>query len=213
MNIKRADFGKWLQEKREASGLSQNDVERKLPSVKRSLVAQWEGGFAAVPIERLFDLAELYNVPMKDIIEKLQENEPGIMDRFNGLALRFAKYHLGIMTNNRPGEIRRHHGGASDNIYYCKSTENSPSDLLKLNTLIKRFAPDPAPDLVYTAPMIPLPFIRDYCRQRITEDPDRATLLDIYFVILKSEGRSYAAIRAHWIDENSRQLDLFIHNN
>ncbi len=109
MNPRRVDFGKWLKCKREISGLSQSDVAKHLHLPSKSPISQWEGAFSAIPIEKLFDLAELYGIDMKEVIQKLNETEPVIAERFNGLSLRFAKYHLDLMSGNRPGEIRQHH--------------------------------------------------------------------------------------------------------
>jgi transcriptional regulator with XRE-family HTH domain len=206
MNIKRADFGKWLQEKREDALLSQMDVAKKI-SISKACVGQWEIGIAPVPIEKLFDLAELYGMDMKDVVEKLKENDPGIADRFGALAIRFAKYHLGLMTNNRPGDARQHH---RNKVTSYILSEQGPEYLDELNAVLSQLAVEPARYKAYPRPscMIPQYEIKQYCAHEI-DAIDPASLLDIYYIILKSYGKSYVDVRVAWIDADSRQLDLF----
>jgi hypothetical protein len=57
--------------------------------------------------------------------------------------------------------------------------------------------------------VIPLDLIREYVNDEIPFIESRQTLYDVFFLLLKDQGRSYQNFRRSWIDTNSRQLDLF----
>lgn len=119
MNIKRAYFGKWLQEKRLERGLTQGQVAQKL-ELSGKIVSLWEGGFTAVPIERIFSLVEIYDIDMKELLEKLKEYEPDIYSRFMMLKKGFTGYLTGLIgthRHHRPFSMGRHRR-TSDNRTY-----------------------------------------------------------------------------------------------
>jgi len=57
--------------------------------------------------------------------------------------------------------------------------------------------------------MIPYDIIKEYVNEEIPFVESRQTLYDIFFLILKDQGKSYQSLRRSWIDEHSRQFDLF----
>lgn len=120
MNSSRIYFGQWLKDKRAERGLSQGQVALKL-NLSKSIVSLWEGGFSAVAIERLFDLAGLYEIDMKELLDKLKEFEPDIHNKFMMLSKKFANYHIGSMgqyaLHHRPFALGRNRK-SSDNVTY-----------------------------------------------------------------------------------------------
>ena len=73
--------------------------------------------------------------------------------------------------------------------------------------------PDPAITtycgFLWSLTLIPLETIKDFVNEEIRFVESRQTLYDIYFLILKDQGISYQSLRRSWIEEHSRQLDLF----
>jgi len=57
--------------------------------------------------------------------------------------------------------------------------------------------------------MIPLEMIKEYVNHEIPFVESRQTLYDVFFLLLKDQGRSYQSIRRSWIREGSRQFELF----
>ena len=123
-----------MQEQRVRAGLSQKEVAGRLNFANKSIVGIWETGVAPIPIERLFDLAEIYGLNMDEVLKVLQECEPKTAQRFGALSQRFAKYHLGLMQTR--AEARAHHrgfdlfdllpeAGTSDNVRYSNLVARS----------------------------------------------------------------------------------------
>lgn len=51
--------------------------------------------------------------------------------------------------------------------------------------------------------------IKDFCIDEIKGIEKRKAILDIFYIILKDQGKSYMALRTAWLKTKSRQLDLF----
>ena len=51
--------------------------------------------------------------------------------------------------------------------------------------------------------------IKKYCIKELVGIEKRNPLLDIFYIILKDQGKSYMALRTAWLKTNSRQLNLF----
>lgn len=67
-------IGKVIREVREDAGLSREDVQRRTANrIKVTTLASWELGARTVQVERLLDLARVYQVPpdvLMSVIEK-----------------------------------------------------------------------------------------------------------------------------------------------
>jgi len=57
--------------------------------------------------------------------------------------------------------------------------------------------------------MIPYEIIKEFVNKEIRFVESRQTLYDVFFLILKDQGISYQSLRRSWIDEHSRQFELF----
>lgn len=51
--------------------------------------------------------------------------------------------------------------------------------------------------------------IKKYCIRELKEIETRNPILDIFYILLKENGKSYMALRTAWLKTKSRQLDLF----
>lgn len=129
---KRREFGSWLQQKRQEAGLSQRQVARKLGFQSSGSVVGYENAISPVPLKRIFDLAEIYDIPMPEMVEKLHEYEPRIAQDFEDLFVRFGRYQLWLMSHRPasplgiPHEIRAHHAPFQLSGYF--SPEGPESD-------------------------------------------------------------------------------------
>jgi len=96
---RRKEFGDWIKEKRYKTNLSLWDASVKLGYKSRGTLANMECGRGALPIERIFDLADLYEIDLDDILDKLEECEPELHDRFMGLRARFLQHFTRDLTH------------------------------------------------------------------------------------------------------------------
>ncbi|MFH1931062.1 MAG: helix-turn-helix transcriptional regulator [Pseudomonadota bacterium] len=97
---KRKEFGDWIRKKRNETGLSLWKVSKELGYKSRGTLACVECGQMSLPLERIFDLAELYGIDLDDILDKLGECEPELYDKFMGLRARFLKHLTIDLTNS-----------------------------------------------------------------------------------------------------------------
>jgi len=51
--------------------------------------------------------------------------------------------------------------------------------------------------------------IKKYCIREIEGIESRHSILDVFYILLKENGKSYMALRTAWLKTNSRQLNLF----
>lgn len=71
---KRKEFGDWIREKRYQVDLSLWDASMKLGYKSRGTLANMECGRGALPMERIFDLAELYKIDLDDLLDQDPES-------------------------------------------------------------------------------------------------------------------------------------------
>ena len=97
---KRKEFGDWIREKRYQVDLSLWDASMKLGYKSRGTLANMECGRGALPLERIFDLAELYKIDLDDILDKLGECEPELHGKFMALRARFLRHLTRDLTHS-----------------------------------------------------------------------------------------------------------------
>ena len=51
--------------------------------------------------------------------------------------------------------------------------------------------------------------IKNFCIRELKRIETRNPLLDIFYILLKENGKSYMALRTAWLKTNSQQLNLF----
>ena len=51
--------------------------------------------------------------------------------------------------------------------------------------------------------------IKEYCIKELVGIEKRNPLLDIFYILLKENGKSYMALRTAWLKTSSQQLNLF----
>ena len=61
----------YLRERRIQSGLSQLDVAKKLGYASPQFVSNWERGLVTPPIETIGVLADLYEIPMGQVVDRI----------------------------------------------------------------------------------------------------------------------------------------------
>jgi len=57
--------------------------------------------------------------------------------------------------------------------------------------------------------MIPISYLKEFVLQEIKHVESRGILLDLFYRILKEDGKSYMQVRKAWIKHNRKQLSLF----
>ncbi len=57
--------------------------------------------------------------------------------------------------------------------------------------------------------MIPTRFLKEVVSQEIEHMENRSILLDLFYRILKEDGKSYLQVRKAWIEHDRKQLSLF----
>jgi len=57
--------------------------------------------------------------------------------------------------------------------------------------------------------MIPTRFLKEVVSREIEHTENRSILLDLFYRILKEDGKSYLQVRKAWIEHNRKQLSLF----
>jgi transcriptional regulator with XRE-family HTH domain len=75
-----SSLSKFLKEKRQALGMSQLDVARKLGYSSAQFVSNWERNLVAPPIDTLAVLIDLYKIPPAIVIQKIVEDTKGYLD-------------------------------------------------------------------------------------------------------------------------------------
>ncbi|MFZ4404326.1 MAG: helix-turn-helix domain-containing protein [Pseudobdellovibrionaceae bacterium] len=61
------NLSEFLKNKREASGLSQKDVAKKLGYTSPQFISNWERGISNPPLPKVKRLADLYKIPHDEI--------------------------------------------------------------------------------------------------------------------------------------------------
>ena len=57
--------------------------------------------------------------------------------------------------------------------------------------------------------MIPTRFLKEVVSREIKQTENRSILLDLFYRILKEDGKSYLQVRKAWIEHDRKQLRLF----
>jgi len=73
-------FGAYLKEKRLSKDLSQADLSRSLGYDTAQVVSNWERGIQAPPFEKLLDLCKILQIPRKDILKKLLDEQARVYE-------------------------------------------------------------------------------------------------------------------------------------
>ena len=102
----RVAFGKWLQLKRQERGISQTEAAKKLDFLSKASIVGYENGISPVPIKRMFDLCEAYNIEVEEMLDKLKEYEPQIYEKFRFLEDRFFQHFIKKVMRDRVREER-----------------------------------------------------------------------------------------------------------
>lgn len=61
--------------------------------------------------------------------------------------------------------------------------------------------------------MIPTEFLREVVSREIEHLENRGILLDLFYRILKEDGKSYMQVRKSWFEYDRNQLELFEENH
>ena len=131
MDLKRRrEFGEWIKSMRNDAGMSLREVSERMGYKTRGTMAGVESGQMPLPIERIFDVAEVYGIKVMEILEKVRECEPELYDRYVALEERFERRLIGKMRSYGKGKGARagyHHAPyptveegikSKNNIYY-----------------------------------------------------------------------------------------------
>ncbi len=73
MLVERKQFGQFLRDRRVEAGLSQEVVAKKLGYSSAQFVSNWERGISSPPIDRLSNIAEIYQIPHNQLIDVICE--------------------------------------------------------------------------------------------------------------------------------------------
>lgn len=79
---KRRDFGEWIKNIRNKKKMTLREASERLGYKTRGTMAGVESGQMPLPIERIFEIAKLYEIDIKDLLEKLKECEPELYEKY-----------------------------------------------------------------------------------------------------------------------------------
>ena len=79
---KRIEFGHYMRDIRMASGLSKFKTSIALGYKSSGTLDSIEQGRGPIPIDKIPQIAKLYNVPLDDFLEKIKEAEPELYNRY-----------------------------------------------------------------------------------------------------------------------------------
>ncbi|MBA7492401.1 hypothetical protein ES702_02951 [subsurface metagenome] len=80
--IKRREFGEWIKSIRKEKKMTLRGAAESLGYKTRGTIAGVESGQMPLPIERIFEIAKLYEIDIRDILEKLKECEPELYEKY-----------------------------------------------------------------------------------------------------------------------------------
>jgi len=139
---KRREFGAWIKSVRRSAGMSLREVSERMGYRTRGTMAGVESGQMPLPIERIFDVAEIYGIRVGEILEKLRECEPELYGRYVGLEERFERRLFGKIRSYRKGGRREaaYHHVAFPGVYEGTKSKNNISyqTLSRARRLVKR---------------------------------------------------------------------------
>ncbi|HUU41410.1 MAG TPA: helix-turn-helix transcriptional regulator [Desulfatiglandales bacterium] len=127
---KRREFGEWIKSMRKEKTMSLREVSEKLGYKTRGTMAGVESGQMPLPIERIFEIAKIYEMDIKEILKKLKECEPELYEKYKILEEGFERtlfqkirsYGSGrradIAAHHKPYTIEKEGRKMKNNIYY-----------------------------------------------------------------------------------------------
>lgn len=144
---KRKEFGLWLRDIRKRRGFSLVGAARRMGFGTKGTLVSVECGLATIPLEKLHPLADVYEVDLQELLEKLRECEPDLHARFislqNNFFQDFAKKISMMSAGGRSSlvpsrgpdgeQIARHHsdGAASGSVYYVNYDSDSNQQIFQ----------------------------------------------------------------------------------
>jgi len=127
---KRKEFGEWIKNIRNEKKMTLREASERLGYKTRGTMAGVESGQMPLPIERIFEIAKLYEMDIKDLLEKLKECEPELYEKYQVLEEGFERtlfqkirsYGSGkrseVALNHKPYPIEDIGRKMKNNIYY-----------------------------------------------------------------------------------------------
>jgi len=82
---KRKEFGEWIKNIRNEKKMTLRDASERLGYKTRGTMAGVESGQMPLPIERIFEIAKLYEIEINDLLAKLKECEPELYEKYQTL--------------------------------------------------------------------------------------------------------------------------------
>jgi len=79
---KRKEFGEWIKNIRNEKKMTLREASERLGYKTRGTMAGVESGQMPLPIERIFEIARLYEINIKELLEKLKECEPELYEKY-----------------------------------------------------------------------------------------------------------------------------------
>lgn len=79
---KRREFGEWIKLIRNEKKMSLREASERLGYQTRGTMAGVESGQMPLPIERIFEIAKIYEMDIKDLLDKLKECEPELYEKY-----------------------------------------------------------------------------------------------------------------------------------
>lgn len=79
---KRREFGEWIKSIRKENKMTLREASESLGYKTRGTMAGVESGQMPLPIERIFEIAKIYQMDIKELLEKLKECEPELYGKY-----------------------------------------------------------------------------------------------------------------------------------
>jgi len=137
MNEKRIDFGKYLKAHREKKGLSKRKASLALGYKSDGTINSVEQGFGPLPVEKIHPVAELYGIPLDELLDRIRTHEPQLYAKYTALWDQM----VGHFTRKVAG-LPRHHlpfaaqEGMSDNVSYSNHRDRVRDLLYIMSTQV-----------------------------------------------------------------------------
>jgi len=87
--MRRKDFGEYLKKLRLRKGLTMEQAAEALGYTSMGALNSYQRGLNTPPIEKLFDIARVYDEPIENIIQELEKSDPKKVRLFYELEARF----------------------------------------------------------------------------------------------------------------------------
>jgi len=83
---KRQEFGYWIKSVRNGKGFTLRRVSESLGYKSRGTIVGVETGYTCLPMDKIHPLARIYDLPLEDLLEKIQECEPELYRKYTTLS-------------------------------------------------------------------------------------------------------------------------------